>query len=140
MDDGMTPIAAVTMESAAGYAQVISAGPHRLTADEPASKGGTGTGPTPYSLLLSALGACTAITLRMYADRKSWALGVIEVHLRMLKSQDGRERIERELRFGASLTDEQRTRLVEIAGKTPVTKTLLAGLPIATTVAEQPSG
>ena len=140
MDDGMTPIAAVTMESAAGYAQKIGAGPYRLTADEPESNGGTATGPTPYALLLSALGACTAITLRMYADRKSWALGTIEVHLRMLKSKDGSERIERELRFGASLTDEQRTRLVEIAGKTPVTKTLLVGLPIATTVAEQPSG
>jgi putative redox protein len=140
MEDGMTSIAEVSMESAAGYAQAIRAGQHQLTADEPKSNGGSDTGAAPYGLLLSALGACTAITLRMYSDRKGWALGAIDVRLRMLKSKDGRERIEREIRFGATLSDEQRTRLGEIAGKTPVTRTITAGAPITTTIVEQPLG
>ena len=134
MDDAMMPIAGVKIHSSAGYAQTISAGKHQLTADESESRGGADTGPAPYALLLSALGACTSITLRMYADRKGWSLGTIEVGLRMLKSKHGDERIEREIRVGAALTEEQKTRLAEIADKTPVTKTVTAGLPIATTV------
>jgi putative redox protein len=134
MDDAMTPIAAVKMQSSSGYAQTISAGKHQLTADEAEASGGTGTGPAPYALLLSALGACTSITLRMYADRKGWTLGTIEVGLRMLKSKAGGERIERQIRFGAALTEEQKTRLAEIADKTPVTRSITAGVPIATTV------
>src|SRR3954466_2381334 len=104
-------IAHVVATSTAQYAQEIRSGRHRLTADEPKSNGGTDTGPAPYALLLSALGACTSITLRMYADRKGWTLGAIDVRLRMLKSHDGRDRIEREIRFGAPLSDEQRARL-----------------------------
>jgi len=136
----MTSIAEVSMECAAGYAQAIRAGHHHLTADEPTSNGGTDAGPAPYALLLSALGACTSITLRMYAGRKGWALGAIGVRLRMLKSHDGRDRIEREIHFTAPLSDEQRARLSEIAGKTPVTRTISAGVPITTTIAEQPIG
>ena len=112
MEDGMTSIAEVSMECAAGYAQAIQVGAHHLTADEPKSNGGTDTGPGPYALLLSALGACTAITLRMYADRKGWALGEIHVRLSMLKARDGRERIERVITFGAPLSDDQRARSV----------------------------
>jgi putative redox protein len=134
MDDGMKPIAGVKTHSTAGYAQVISDGAYQLTADEPVGSGGTATGPRPYTLLLSALGACTAITLRMYADRKGWALGTIEVSLHMLKSKEGHERIDREIHLSASLSEEQKTRLGEIADKTPVTRTLKTGLPIATTV------
>ena len=140
MEEGMTAIAEVATECPAGYAQTIRAGSHRLTADEPRSNGGTDTGPAPYALLLSALGACTSITLRMYADRKGWSLGAIDVRLRMLKSKDGRERIEREIRFGATLSDEQRARLGEIAGKTPVTRTVSAGAPITTTMVEPSLG
>jgi putative redox protein len=140
MDDGMTLIARVKTESGAGYAQTIRAGGHQLTSDEPSSNGGTDTGPAPYALLLSALGSCTAITLRMYADRKGWALGTIEIGLRMLKSKDGRERIDREIRIGATLTDEQKAKLGEIAGKTPVTRSITAGVPITTTVVVATSG
>jgi len=134
MDDAMTIIAGIKLESDTGYAQTIRAGAHHLIADEPSSNGGTDTGPSPYALLLSALGACTAITLRMYADRKGWALGKVEIALRMLKSHDGRERIDRDIRVSAPLTEEQKTRLGEIAAKTPVTKTLATGVPIATTI------
>jgi putative redox protein len=134
MDEQLTLIAGVTMDSAAGYAQTISAGGHRLTADEPESAGGTATGPRPYALLLASLGACTSITLRMYADRKGWTLGEIHVAVRLLRGKDGHERIEREIRFGAPLTAEQQARLGEIADKTPVTKTVAAGAPITTAV------
>jgi putative redox protein len=133
-NDGSKLIAGVTMDSAGGFAQTIHAGAHALTADEPASNGGTDTGPAPYALLLSAVGACTSITLRMYAQRKGWELGEIHMQLKMLRGADGAERIERTLRFAAPLTDEQRARLGEIADKTPVTKTVRAGVTIVTTI------
>jgi putative redox protein len=128
----MSVIATAILDSASGYAQKIDAGGHPLTADEAVSHGGTNTGPTPYGLLLSALGACTSITLRMYADRKGWELGRIHVTLKHEKSADGAEQIERELTFGAPLTEEQRARLADIAEKTPVTKTIKAGASIKT--------
>jgi putative redox protein len=139
MDPSMSLIAGITVDGgAAGYAQQIHAGPHRLVSDEPESSGGTGTGATPYSLLLAGLGACTSITLRMYAGRKGWDLGTIHLQLRMLRGKDGAERIERQIRFGAALTAEQQARLAEIADKTPVTKTIAAGTRIETTVAAGP--
>src|SRR5262249_12739453 len=119
-------------ESESGYAQKIESGGHHLTADEPAAAGGTDTGPAPYGLLLSALGACTSITLRMYADRKGWQLGQVHVELKHTKSHDGADHIEREVRFGATLTEEQRARLADIVEKTPVTKTIKAGATIQT--------
>jgi putative redox protein len=131
-EEQMSVIATAALDSAAGYAQKIEADGHALTADESISHGGTNTGPTPYGLLLSALGACTAITLRMYADRKGWELGRVHVTLEHVKSADGADQIEREVTFGASLSDEQRARLAEIAEKTPVTKTIKAGASIKT--------
>jgi putative redox protein len=128
----MSVIASATLESASGYAQKIDAGGHPLTADEAISQGGTNTGPSPYGLLLAALGACTSITLRMYAERKGWNLGEIKVALRHEKTADGADRIVREVRLSAPLTEEQRARLAEIAEKTPVTKTLKAGASIET--------
>jgi putative redox protein len=125
-------IARTTVESKSGYAQQIEAGHHHLTADEPVSNGGTDSGPSPYGLLLAALGACTSITLRMYAQRKSWDLGDIKVSLRHEKSAEGADKITRELHFGATLSDEQRAKLLEIAEKTPVTKTVKAGAAIET--------
>jgi putative redox protein len=124
-------IASSTVESAAGYANLVHTGRHELHADEP-DHGGTDTGPSPYGLLLSALGACTSITLRMYAERKGWTLGAIHVALQLFKEHDGADRIEREVRIGAPLTDEQRARLAEIVEKTPVTRTIKAGAPIQT--------
>jgi len=129
----MALIATTTVESKTGYAQKIETAGHHLTADEGRAAGGTDTGPAPYGLLLASLGACTSITLRMYADRKNWQLGEIHVALRHQKSEAG-DQIEREIRFGAALTDEQRTRLAEIAEKTPVTRTIKAGASISTKV------
>jgi putative redox protein len=127
-------IAHVTTKSMQGYALGIRAGRHELSADEPQSAGGTDTGPNPLQLLLSALGACTSITLRMYAERKRWELGEIDVDLQL--SRDGEtESIERRVHFSASLSEEQRARLAEVAEKTPVTRILKRGLPIVTRIA-----
>jgi putative redox protein len=127
------PLASAVVRSAARYAQDIESGPHRLHADEPIARGGSDSGPAPYDLLLAALGSCTSITLRMYAERKGWELGTIEVTLRFFKTKD-EERIERDVRLGAGLSDEQRSRLAEICEKTPVTLTIKRGTTIATRV------
>jgi putative redox protein len=128
------PIAEVTMTGEQGYAQRAGMRQHAVLADEPAGRGGTDTGPTPYELLLSALGACTAITLRMYAAQKGWELGRIEVRLKFFHEEDA-ERIERELKFGAPLAGEQRERLLEISARTPVTRTVSRGTRVETRLA-----
>ena len=116
------------------YAQHVRAGHHTLVADEPAALGGADAGPAPYALVLSGLGACTAITLRMYAERKGWDLGEVKVDLTIVR--DGEvEKIERTIRIANAISDEQRTRLAEIAEKTPVTKTIKRGTMIATSFA-----
>ena len=114
------------------YRTEIDVGGHALISDEPPPLGGGGGGPAPHQLLLASLGACTAITLRMYADRKGWPLESVEVGLRL----SGREekRIDRTLAI-VGLDDEQRARMADIAERTPVTLTLKAGLPITTTLA-----
>src|SRR5205823_14722 len=83
----MARIAHLIAESGAGYAQKMRAGRHELTADEPRTNGGTDTGPSPYSILLASLGACTSITLRMYAQRKGWELGNVRVELDFHKEE-----------------------------------------------------
>jgi putative redox protein len=128
----MKSVAHATLTSQSGYAQTVRVRQHRLTADEPETAGGTDTGPAPYELILAGLGACTAITLRMYADRKGWDLGELSVDLRLFKDDAGPATIEREVRASAALTEEQRARLAEIAEKTPVTRTLKAGAAIQT--------
>lgn len=105
---------------------------HAITADEPRALGGQGAGPAPYDLLLASLGACTAITLKMYAERKGWVLEALEVSLRLVGTDE--LRIERTLVI-KGLESSQKTRLAEIAERTPVTKTLRAGLPIETRLA-----
>jgi putative redox protein len=116
------------------YAVTIAAGSHGLIADEGPALGGRDAGPAPYDLLLASLGACTAITLKMYAERKSWPLAAARVGLRFIR-QDDAQRIERTLTLDGALTDEQRARLADIAERTPVTLTLKGGLPIHTTLA-----
>ena len=125
-------LASAHENGASGYAQRISTSSHQLTADEPERRGGTNTGPSPYELLLSSLGACTAITLRMYADRKQWDVGVVDVKLRLLKEGEDQPRIERSISVTGTLDGDQQAKLLEIADKTPVSKALAPGLPIHT--------
>jgi uncharacterized OsmC-like protein len=133
----------VVRGTAAGFAQEIHAGAHRLQADEPMSAGGTDTGPSPYDLLLAALGACTSMTVGMYARRKAWPLEDVTVHLRHSKihaadcaeceTKEGMlDRIERDIHFAGPLTEEQRSKLVEIANKCPVHRTLTSEINIVT--------
>jgi putative redox protein len=117
----------------ANYAVSIAAGHHELKADESLKLGGKDTGPAPYELLCSALGACTAITLRMYAERKGWPLRALYVDVRF-ESRDKEGAIARVLSFEGELNDEQRARLADIAERTPVTLTLKQGVVITTTV------
>ncbi|HSZ21060.1 MAG TPA: OsmC family protein [Candidatus Acidoferrum sp.] len=133
----------VVRGSAAGFAQEIHAGRHRMVADEPASAGGTDTGLSPYDLLLASLGACTSMTVAMYARRKAWPLDEVTVHLRHSKihaadcadceTREGMlDRIERDIHFVGKLTDEQRSKLLEIANKCPVHRTLTSEIDIET--------
>ena len=128
----MPRIAHAVLDSQTGDACVIRARRHTLTADEALSHGGTDTGPAPYEILVSALAACTAITLRMVAQRKGWELGAIRVDVELEKDASGADRIARTVSFGAPLNEEQRATLAEIAEKTPVTRTIKAGAPIET--------
>ena len=114
------------------YRTEIVVGGHAITADEPPALGGGGVGPAPYDLLLASLGACTAITLRMYADRKEWPLESLDVALRLHGKEE--RRIDRTLTI-VGLDDEQKARLADIAERTPVTLTLKSGLPIDTRLA-----
>jgi len=117
------------------YRQEVSVGPHRYLADEPLDAGGRDAGPDPYELLLIALGSCVGITLRMYADRKQWPLEAVRTELswarvhmadcadceKEIKFTDG---IEMELSLFGDLSDSQRERLMDIANKCPVHRTL----------------
>ena len=129
-------MAHVTVTSDFHFAQQIASGHHRLTADEPIALGGSDSGVSPHELLLASLGACTSITLRMYAGRKEWELGKITVGLRYSTRDDQKGHIDRRLSFSKPLTAEQTQRLLEIAAKTPVTKTLSGGITIDTTIVQ----
>jgi putative redox protein len=128
---------------ATGLAQEIETGRHRLVADEPVEAGGTDTGPSPYELLLAALGACTSMTLSMYARRKQWPLERVTVRLRHDKihakdcaeceTKEGMlDRIEREISLTGPLDAEQRERLLAIANRCPVHRTLVSEVDIRT--------
>jgi putative redox protein len=126
-------LANTTVSGENGYAQKITtASGHALASDEPERRGGTNTGAPPFDLMLGSLGACTAITMRMYSDRKQWKLGTIEVKLRLIKEGDDPMRIERKISVTETIDGEQQAKLVEIADKTPVTKALAPGVPIQT--------
>jgi uncharacterized OsmC-like protein len=125
----------------AGYRTDVGVRGHEFIADEPASVGGTDRGPTPYDYLLGALGACTAMTLHMYANRKGWPLEDAVIRLRDARSHAadcencekqpvGIRRIERQIELKGPLTDEQRERLLAIADRCPIKQTLERGLRI----------
>lgn len=128
---------------ATGFSQQILAGAHALTADEPVEGGGTDIGPSPYDLLLAALGACTSMTVGMYARRKAWPLESVTVRLRHSRihaadcadceTKEGMlDRIERDVQFIGALTTEQRDKLLEISNKCPVHRTLSSEIDIQT--------
>jgi uncharacterized OsmC-like protein len=125
----------VVVRSQAGLSQTIDIRRHHLTADEPISDGGEDAGPNPYELLLSALGACTAITVRMYAQHKNWPLESIDVALQHerihaedcaeCETSDGYlDKITKSITLRGPLDAEQRQRLLEISERCPVQKTL----------------
>jgi putative redox protein len=125
-------LASATVSGATGYAQRVLMGAHQIQSDEPERRGGTNTGASPFELMLASLGACTAITLRMYADRKQWNLGSIDVKLRLVKEGEEPARIERKISVSEATTGEQNAKLLEIADKTPVTRALAPGVSIST--------
>lgn len=128
--------------SSAGYLkQQVTAGEHRFFADEPVEAGGTNAGPDPYTFLLAALGSCTAMTLQIYARRKSWPLESVVVRLRHSRihakdcdeceTTQGRiDRIDRYISLVGPLDDSQKQRLLEIAQHCPVHKTLTSEISI----------
>ena len=124
-----------------GYRTDVIVRGHAFVADEPASVGGSDNGPTPYDYLLAALGACTSMTLRMYASRKGWPLEEAVVRLRNARSHAadceqcdkqavGIRRVEREIELKGPLSDEQRERLMAIADRCPIKQTIERGLRI----------
>jgi len=136
----------VARGGASGFAQDITAGRHHLRADEPPSSGGTDTGPTPYDLLLAALGACTSMTVGLYARRKQWPLEGVTVRLRhsRVHSEDCEncetepvklDLIETEIAFTGALSEDQRSRLLDIAQRCPVHRTLASDIAIRTRIA-----
>ena len=140
-------MAHVTVTSEFKLAQTIVSGHHRLTADEPIARGGSDSGASPYELLLASLGACTSMTLRLYAERKALRLERVTVRLdhsrihaadcENCETQEGMlDRIDRAITLAGDLTQEERTRLLQIADKCPVHRTLTSEVEIRTV--EQP--
>jgi putative redox protein len=118
-----------------GYTTAVQVGRHRLVADEPESSGGTDAGPTPMGLLLAALSSCTAITLRMYAERKGWPLTGLDVDVRIVSgSPDGGAHIARTITLHGALDAGQRERLGEIAERTPVSRIVAEGRAVRTRI------
>ena len=137
----------VVRGTGAGFAQEIVAGRHRLAGDEPLTAGGTDTGPSPYDYLLAALGSCTSMTVALYARRKGWPLEGVTVELRHSRihaadcadceTREGfLDRIDLEIQFAGPLTAEQKARLMEIADKCPVHRTLTSEIVFRTTSRE----
>jgi putative redox protein len=134
-------MATVVVQSKGNLKQEITAGDHVLIADEPVAAGGGNEGPDPYSLLLSALGACTSMTLHLYAKQKQWDLQSVRVTLKQerihaadcadCETKEGKlDRIWREIQLEGNLTEEQQVRLREIAKRCPVHRTLTSEISI----------
>jgi len=128
-------ISAVTELDRSTYKTKIFSGGHMIYSDEPESMGGTDEGMNPYALLLSSLGACTAITIRMYADRKNIDLDTIRVDLIFngVSAENTRANILRNLTFTGNLSSAERLRLLDIADKCPIHKLLENPVAIITT-------
>jgi uncharacterized OsmC-like protein/fermentation-respiration switch protein FrsA (DUF1100 family) len=147
-DSGAAPRSVVVQETRnSKFQQTVAVGPHRLLADEPVAAGGEDTGPGPYDFLLAGLGACTSMTMRLYADRKSLPLERVTVTLRHSKihAEDCAEcetkagmldQIDREIAMEGALDAEQRQKLMEIADKCPVHRTLTSEIHIVTRAAD----
>ena len=140
---GERGVVTVTESGDGPYAQAIDASGHPLRGDEPEHAGGHDTGPNPYDLLMAALGSCTSMTLRMYANHKQWPLGRVSVRLTHEKihaadcaeceTKDGKlDRFDRVIAIEGDLDDEQRARLLQIADRCPVHRTLEAEIEIRT--------
>lgn len=141
------PVTAEVVETLSGkYINSTRVGRHAFTADEPAGVGGNDAGPSPYEFLLLALGSCTSMTVRMYAERKQWSLKRVRVRLAHQKvhardcadcpQQDAKlDQITREIVLEGELTEEQRQKLLEIANKCPVHRTLTSQIAIQSKLA-----
>jgi putative redox protein len=133
----------VARAGASGFRTELEMGGFALIADEPATAGGSGAGPTPYEFLLAALASCTAMTVRMYASRKQWPLEGVTIRLRNTPAHIkdcldcetepvGPRRLDRVVHLEGPLTDEQHARLLQIADRCPVKQTLERGIQIRT--------
>jgi uncharacterized OsmC-like protein len=129
------PRSVVVSGPATGFRTEVEVGGHHLVVDEPIAVGGADEGPTPYEMLLAGLGACTAMTLRIYADRRKWPLerALISLRHRKVHAQDcidcetkpaKMDVVDRVITLEGSLTEEQRAKLLEIAERCPVQQTL----------------
>lgn len=135
----MSNVVIVAENGQGRYQQGIRVGEHHLIADEPVSVGGADAGPAPFDFVMAGLGACTSMTLRMYAERKSLPLTGIHVELSHAKIDiDGqsRDRISRRITLEGNLSAEQRQRLLEIAGKCPVHRALSQSMTLECALAE----
>jgi uncharacterized OsmC-like protein len=141
--EAAVPGVVVTETREGRFQQLVQAGKHRSLADEPVSAGGLDSGPSPYDLLLAALGACTAMTLRLYAERKALPLERVSValtHARIhaadcetCETEEGMlDRIDRTISLDGNLDANARRRLLEIADKCPVHRTLTSEVEIRT--------
>ena len=129
----MPDIASVSGKTeAAKYRVRIAAGKNEVIADEPVAKGGADTGFNPFQLLVSSLAACTAITVRMYAERKGWDTGEIAVDVAM-ESEKGDTKFTRKVTFEKTLAAEEHERLIMVANACPVHKILTGKIAITTT-------
>jgi len=144
MSEAPIPLVTVTDGGGGRYSQRVTVGRHVLSADEPPSRGGQDIGPSPNEYLLAGLGACTAITVRMYAERHDWSLRrtTIEVEHKKIVATDGKSQIDhfyRTIHLEGDLTEEQRLRIFQIADKCPVSEILRHAAVVISTLASVPS-
>jgi putative redox protein len=131
MDDTERTIVEIGREA---FTTRVQAGGHEVTVDEPGELGGGNRGVSPYGMLLGAIGSCVVITVKMYADRKGWALDGVRAELTHERRSPGDETIRMTLTFKGDLDESQRSRLEVIASKCPVKRTVTGDLTVETKV------